>query len=87
VAGVRRRSRHKLEAAAAEVERKISRLLTLVENAHADPVATGRRINELVAERKRLAEALRQQPASMSWSSSQRLPSDTGERSPTSTRR
>jgi DNA invertase Pin-like site-specific DNA recombinase len=60
----RRRSRHKLEAAAAEVERKISRLLTLVENGHADPIATGPRINELVAERKRLAEALKQQPAS-----------------------
>jgi site-specific DNA recombinase len=60
----RRRSRHKLEAAAAEVERKMARLLTLVENGHADPVATGPRINELVAERKRLAEALRQQPAS-----------------------
>jgi hypothetical protein len=64
VAAERRRSRHKLEAAAAEVERKIARLLTLVENGHADPVATGPRINELVAERKRLAEALKQQPAS-----------------------
>jgi site-specific DNA recombinase len=60
----RRRSRHKLEAAAADVERKIARLLTLVENGHADPVATGPRINELVAERRRLAEALSQQPAS-----------------------
>ncbi len=60
----RRRSRHKLEAAATEVERKIARLLTLVENGHADPVATGPRINELVAERKRLAAALSQQPAS-----------------------
>ncbi|MGH7487328.1 MAG: hypothetical protein ACREMY_17265, partial [bacterium] len=60
----RRRSRHKLETAAAEVERKIARLLTLVENGHADPVATGPRINELVAERRRLAEALSQQPAS-----------------------
>jgi hypothetical protein len=60
----RRRSRHKLEAAAAEVERKISRLLTLVENGHADPIATGPRINELVAESKRLADALKQQPAS-----------------------
>jgi hypothetical protein len=38
--------------------------LTLVENGHADPVATGPRINELVVERKRVAEALRQQPAS-----------------------
>ena len=60
----RRRSRHKLEPAAAEVERKIARLLTLVEDGHADPVATGPRINELVTERKRLADALRQQPAS-----------------------
>jgi site-specific DNA recombinase len=60
----RRRSRHKLEAAAAEVERKVARLLTLVENGHADPIATGPRINELVAERKRLAAALSQQPAS-----------------------
>ena len=64
VAEERRRSRHKLEAAAAEVERKISRLLTLVENGHADPIATGPRINELVAERKRLAAELSQQPAS-----------------------
>ena len=60
----RRRSRHTLEAAAAEVERKIARLLTLVENGHADPVATGPRINELVAERKQLASALSAQPAS-----------------------
>jgi site-specific DNA recombinase len=60
----RRRSRHKLEAAAAEVERKITRLLTLVENGHADPIATGPRINELVVERKRLTAALNQQPAS-----------------------
>jgi site-specific DNA recombinase len=64
VAEERRRSRHKLEAAAAEVERKIARLLTLVENGHADPIATGPRINELVAERKRLAAELSQQPAS-----------------------
>lgn len=62
IAEERRRSRHKLEAAAAEVERKIARLLSLVENGHADPVATGPRINELVGERKRLAEALKQQP-------------------------
>ena len=60
----RRRSRHKLENTAAEVERKISRLLTLVENGHADPVATGPRVNELLAERKQRADALRQQPAS-----------------------
>jgi hypothetical protein len=60
----RRRSRQTLEAAAAEVERKIARLLTLVENGHADPVATGPRINELVAERKHLASALSAQPAS-----------------------
>jgi DNA invertase Pin-like site-specific DNA recombinase len=60
----RRRSRHRLEAAAAEVERKISRLLTLVENGHADPIATGPRINELVAERKLLAAELSQHPAS-----------------------
>src|SRR5262249_27962205 len=49
---------------AAEVERKITRLLTLVENGHADPIATGPRINELVVERKRLTAALNQQPAS-----------------------
>jgi hypothetical protein len=60
----RRRSRHKLDAAAAEIERKMARLLTLVENGHADPVATGPRINELVVERKRLAHALSQQPVS-----------------------
>ena len=61
----RRRSRsHKLEAAAAEVERKMARLLTLVENGHADPMATGPRINELLAERRRLAEAFSQQPTS-----------------------
>lgn len=60
----RRRSRHKLEAAAAEVERRTTRLLTLVENGHADPVATGPRINELLVERWRLADALSQQPAS-----------------------
>jgi site-specific DNA recombinase len=64
IADDRRRSRHKLEAAAAEVERKIARLLTLVENGHADPIATGPRINELVAARKRLAVELSQQPAS-----------------------
>lgn len=64
VAEERRRSRHKLEAAAAEVERKISCLLTVVENGHADPIATGPRIDELVAERKRLAAELSQQPAS-----------------------
>jgi len=60
----RRRSRHKLQAAAAEVERKMARLLTLVENGHADPMATGPRINELLAERRRLAEAFSQQPTS-----------------------
>ena len=38
--------------------------MTLVENGHADPIATGPRINELVAERKRLAAELSQQPAS-----------------------
>jgi hypothetical protein len=37
---------------------------TLVENGHADPIATGPRINELVAERRRLAAELSQQPAS-----------------------
>jgi site-specific DNA recombinase len=42
----RRRSRQTLEAAAAEVERRIARLLTLVENGHADPVATGPRISQ-----------------------------------------
>jgi hypothetical protein len=46
VAAERRRSRNKLEAASAKVERKMARLLTLVENGHADPVATGPRINE-----------------------------------------
>jgi hypothetical protein len=64
VAEERRRSRHKLEATATEVERKIARLLTLVENGHADPIATGPRINELVAERRRLAAELNQQPTS-----------------------
>jgi hypothetical protein len=85
VVAERRRSRHKLEAAAADVERKIARLLTLVENGHADPVATGPRINELVAERKRLAEALKQQPASNVVEFFPRAASATGRRSPTFT--
>ena len=42
----------------------MARLLTLVENGHADPMATGPRINELLAERRRLAEGFSRQPAS-----------------------
>jgi DNA invertase Pin-like site-specific DNA recombinase len=64
LAEARRRSRTKLEASAADVEGKIARLLTLVENGHVDPVATGPRINELVAERKRIAEELKREPRS-----------------------
>jgi hypothetical protein len=64
LAEARRRSRAKLEASAADVEGKIARLLTLVENGHIDPVATGPRINELIAERKRIAEALKHEPNS-----------------------
>jgi len=38
--------------------------LTLVEKGHVGPVATGPRINELLAERKRITEALKQEPDS-----------------------
>lgn len=59
----RMKSRHRLEAAAADAAGKISRLLTLVENGHADPIVAGPRLNELAAEQRRLAAELARDPA------------------------
>lgn len=58
----RMRQQGRLEAEAAEVERKIMRLLKLVEDGHTDPTVAGPRLNDLAKERKRLADALSTAP-------------------------
>jgi hypothetical protein len=54
--------RVKLEREMAESDRKLSRLLRMVEDGNADPAATGPRVNELAAEKRRLAEQLALRP-------------------------
>jgi site-specific DNA recombinase len=58
LAETRLKARSRLEADIAETGRKIERLLALVENGHADPITTGPRINQLVAEQRQLAAEL-----------------------------
>jgi DNA invertase Pin-like site-specific DNA recombinase len=60
--GARDFARSKIAREHADVDRKLSRLLRMVEDGHADPAATGPRVNELSAEKRRLAAQLAMQP-------------------------
>ena len=60
--GARDAERSKIEREHANVDRKLNRLLRMVEDGHADPAATGPRVNELSAEKRRLAAQLAIQP-------------------------
>lgn len=51
-------SRKRIEAELAETERKLKRMMTLVEDGHADVAVAGPRINELAGTKKRLASEL-----------------------------
>ena len=55
-------TRIKLEREHADVDRKLSRLLRMVEDGHADPAAAGPRVNELSSEKRRLAAELAIRP-------------------------
>ena len=60
--GDRDAMRVKLEREHADADRKLSRLLRMVEDGHADPAATGPRVNELSSEKRRLAAELAIRP-------------------------
>ena len=60
--GQRDGMKDRLEAELAETERKSSRLLRLVEDGHSDPVVAGPRLNELAAQKRRLASELAVRP-------------------------
>jgi hypothetical protein len=54
----RMRQRAELERSAAAIERRIGNLLEMVETGMADPKASGKRFNELVAEQREIESAL-----------------------------
>lgn len=60
--GDRGAMRGRLEQELAEVERRLSRLLHLVEEGHADPAVTGPRLNELGSRKRSLAAELAVRP-------------------------
>lgn len=62
VAAARRQSRGRLEAELADVERKISRMLKMVEDGHAEPAIAGPRLNQLAQERRELEAAMSREP-------------------------
>lgn len=55
-------TRAKLEREHSDADRKLNRLLRMVEDGHADPAAAGPRVNELSAEKRRLAAELAMRP-------------------------
>ncbi len=62
LAAERRQSRGRLEADLADVERKINRMLKLVEDGHAEPAVAGPRLNKLAQERRDLEAAMAAEP-------------------------
>lgn len=61
--GDRNSMRDRLAVEFADVERKLTRLLRLVEDGHADPAVAGPRLNELNAQKRQLAAELETRPA------------------------
>jgi DNA invertase Pin-like site-specific DNA recombinase len=61
-AAERRQSRGRLEADLADVERKINRMLKMVEDGHAEPAVAGPRLNKLAQERRDLEAAMAAEP-------------------------
>jgi site-specific DNA recombinase len=64
LAAERRHSRSRIEADLADVERKINRVLKLVEDGHAEPAVAGPRLNKLAQERRDLEAAMAAEPQS-----------------------
>ena len=58
----RRKSQGRAQGELAEVVRKINRMLKMVEDGHAEPAIAGPRLNELAAERRKLEEAVANEP-------------------------
>ena len=63
LAAARRQSRGRLEGDLADVERKINRMLKMVEDGHAEPAIAGPRLNQLAQERRELEAAIAIEPA------------------------
>jgi site-specific DNA recombinase len=62
LAAVRRQSRGRLEGDLADIERKINRMLKMVEDGHAEPAIAGPRLNQLAQERRELEGAIAIEP-------------------------
>ncbi len=62
LAAVRRQSRGRLEGDLADIERKINRMLKMVEDGHAEPAIAGPRLNQLAQERRELEAAIAIEP-------------------------
>ncbi len=61
-AAERRQSRGRLEADLADVERKINRMLKMVEDGHVEPAIAAPRLNQLAAERRKIEAVLAAEP-------------------------
>jgi len=62
LAAARRQSRGRLEGDLADIERKINRMLKMVEDGHAEPSIAGPRLNQLAFERRQLEAAVASEP-------------------------
>jgi site-specific DNA recombinase len=62
LAAVRRQSRGRLEGDLSDIERKINRMLKMVEDGHAEPAIAGPRLNQLAQERRELEGAIAIEP-------------------------
>lgn len=62
LATARRQSRGRLEGDLADIERKINRMLKMVEDGHAEPAIAGPRLNQLAQERRELEAAIAIEP-------------------------
>lgn len=60
--GLRDGALERIESELADVERKLSRLLRMVEDGHADPAVAGPRLNELAQQKRQLAGRLSVRP-------------------------
>ncbi len=62
LAAARRQSRGRLEGDLADVERKINRMLKMVEDGHTEPAIAGPRLNQLAQDRRELEAAITREP-------------------------
>lgn len=62
LAAARLQSRGRLEGDLADVERKINRMLKMVEDGHAEPAVAGPRLNQLAQDRRELKAAIANEP-------------------------